>query len=193
MVKQALFLEQIDIPKEVSITLGKNHYIEIQGPNGKVAKDFSHIRGIKISKENNKLIFKAHFPRGTTVALANTIINIVQNVIKGVTTNYQYISKVCYSHFPCSVEADPQKREIRVVNFLGERAPRTIKYDPNELNVEIKGEDVHFIGPDKEKLGQTAANLKRVCRIRKKDPRIYQDGVYLYKILHGDELIWEIK
>jgi large subunit ribosomal protein L6 len=193
MVKQALFKEEIEIPEGVQVKLGENHYIEIEGPNGSVSKDFSHIRGISIEKEKNKLIFKAHFPKGSTVALANTIINIIRNLMKGITTNYHYISKVCYSHFPCSVEADPQKKEIRIINFLGERAPRIVNYDPTKLDVEVKGEDVHLIGPDKEILGQTAANIKKICRIRKKDPRIYQDGVYLYKILHGDQVLWEIR
>ena len=58
--------------------------------------------------------------------------------------------------------------------------------------MEVDGEDVYFIGPDKETLGQTAANVKRACRIRKKDPRVFQDGVYLYKKQLGEEVIWEI-
>ncbi len=58
--------------------------------------------------------------------------------------------------------------------------------------MEVKGDDVYFIGPDKELLGQAAANVKRACRIRKKDPRVFQDGVYLYKKMLGEEIIWEI-
>jgi len=63
---------------------------------------------------------------------------------------------------------------------------------PNNVKVEVKGEDVYFIGPDKEALGQTAANVKTACRIRKKDPRVFQDGVYLYKKQLGEEVFWEI-
>ena len=59
--------------------------------------------------------------------------------------------------------------------------------------MDIRGEDVYLTGPDKEALGQTAANLKNCCRIRKKDPRVFQDGVYLYKKLFGEEILWEIK
>jgi large subunit ribosomal protein L6 len=84
------------------------------------------------------------------------------------------------------------RREIYIVNFLGERAPRKARY-PENVNVEVTGDDVYFIGPDKEALGQAAANVKRACRIRKKDPRVFQDGVYLYKKMLGEEIIWEIK
>jgi len=63
----------------------------------------------------------------------------------------------------------------------------------DNVEVKVKDDDVFLIGPDKETLGQTAANLKRCCRIRKKDPRVFQDGVYLYKIQHEDDIIWQIK
>ncbi|MBY9017107.1 MAG: 50S ribosomal protein L6, partial [Candidatus Lokiarchaeota archaeon] len=81
---------------------------------------------------------------------------------------------------------------IHVVNFLGERAPRVTKYLKN-VEVKVDGEDVILTGPDKETLGQTAANIKKACRIRKKDPRVFQDGVYLYKIQSGDQVTWEVK
>jgi large subunit ribosomal protein L6 len=90
------------------------------------------------------------------------------------------------------VEVKPDKKEIHVINFLGERAPRVTHYLDN-VEVKVEGEDVILIGPDKETLGQTAANIQKCCRIRKKDPRVFQDGVYLYKRQIGEEVTWEIK
>ena len=119
-------------------------------------------------------------------------INIINNLIVGVQTNYKYICKVCYSHFPCSVRADEKEKMLYVENFLGERAPRKTKY-LDTVNIKIDKDDVYLIGPDKEALGQTAANLKRCCKIRKKDPRVFQDGVYLYKKQIGENIIWQIK
>jgi large subunit ribosomal protein L6 len=66
------------------------------------------------------------------------------------------------------------------------------KYLDN-VSVEVQGDDVILTGPDKETLGQTAANMKKSCRIRKKDQRVFQDGVYLYKIQSGDEVLWQIR
>ena len=192
MVKTAFFKEELEIPKNVKVEFDEEHNITIKGPNGSITKDFSHIRGVKFSKENNNLIFSTSFPKSNTLALTNTVYNIIKNLIEGVQTNYRYICKVCYSHFPCTVEVKPKEKEIHVVNFLGERAPRKTKYQDN-VEVKVQGDEVILIGPDKESLGQTAANLKRACKIRKKDPRVFQDGVYLYKILFGDEIIWQIK
>ncbi len=193
MVKIAFFKEELEIPEKVDISLDDKQQITIKGPNGgPFIKDFSHIRGIKFSIEGNKIFFSTNFPKSGTVALAKTIINILKNLIMGVQDNYKYISKVCYSHFPCSVRVDEKTNTIYVDNFLGERAPRKTKY-PDNVRIEVKDDDVYFIGADKETLGQSAANVKRCCRIRKKDPRVFQDGVYLYKILHGEKILWQIR
>lgn len=192
MVKIAFYKEEMEIPDGVKVTLDGNHHITVKGPNGKITKDFSHVRGIKVSIEGKKINFSTNFPKSGTLALTKTIINLIKNLIIGVQTNYKYICKVCYSHFPCTVEVKPEKKEIHVVNFLGERAPRVTHYLDN-VEVKVEGEDVILIGPDKETLGQTAANIQKCCRIRKKDPRVFQDGVYLYKRQIGEKVTWEIK
>jgi large subunit ribosomal protein L6 len=192
MVKIAFYKEEMEIPEGVKVTLDGNHHITVKGPNGKITKDFSHVRGIKVSIEGKKIIFSTNFPKSGTLALTKTIINLIKNLIIGVQTNYKYICKVCYSHFPCTVEVKPENKEIHVVNFLGERAPRVTHYLDN-VEVKVEGEDVILIGPDKETLGQTAANIQKCCRIRKKDPRVFQDGVYLYKRQIGEKVTWEIK
>ena len=193
MVKIAYFNESLEIPKGVDVKIEGNNIVTIKGPNGgPITKDFSHARGVKIEIDGNQLKFNSYFPKQNTVALANTIINIINNLIVGVQTNYKYVCKVCYSHFPCSVRAEEKEKMLYVDNFLGERAPRKTKYMEN-VKVKVDGDDVYLIGPDKEALGQTAANLKRCCRIRKKDPRVFQDGVYLYKKQIGEEITWQIK
>jgi len=193
MVKIAYFSDSTEIPGGVNVKIEGNNLITIKGPNGgPITKDFSHARGIKIAIEDKKLKFSSYFPKKNTVALAKTIINIINNLIVGVQTNYKYVCKVCYSHFPCSVRTDEKEKMLYVENFLGERAPRKTKYLDN-VDIKVDGDDVYLSGPDKEALGQTAANLKRCCKIRKKDPRVFQDGVYLYKKQIGDNIIWQIK
>lgn len=191
MVKIAFFKEELEIPKGVKVSLEGGHHIRVKGPEGDITKDFSHARGIKVAIEKNKVIFSTNFPKGGTLALIKTIMSIINNLIIGVQNNYKYISKIAYSHFPCSVRVDEENQIIFVENFLGERAPRKAKI-PKSVKVEVRGDDVYFIGPDKEALGQGAANVKRACRIRKKDPRVFQDGVYLYRKQLGEEIIWEI-
>ncbi|MGV9171721.1 MAG: 50S ribosomal protein L6, partial [Promethearchaeia archaeon] len=177
-----------------NVQVNENSIVTIEGPEGRtIEKDFSHARGIKISIEDDKLVFSANFPRSSTVSLANTIINIIKNIIDGVQTPYKYVCKICNSHFPFTVEVNEKKKELHVVNFLGEKAPRVVKYEPKLMDVEVDGDDVYLIGPDKELLGQVASNLKKVCHIKLKDPRIFQDGVYLFRKQWGNEVLWEIR
>jgi len=192
MVKIPYFEEELEIPPDVKVVLKENGILTVKGPEGEVTKDFSHVRGFRMELKDNKLIFSAHFPKRKTLALAKTIINIIDNLIKGVQLNFKYYCKICYSHFPFNAEVITNKKEIHFVNFLGERKPRIAKYLDN-VKVKIEGDDVILEGPDKETLGQTAANMKLCCKIKKKDPRVFQDGVYLYKKQRGDEILWEIK
>ncbi|MFX1481340.1 MAG: 50S ribosomal protein L6, partial [Promethearchaeota archaeon] len=106
MVKIAFFKEELEIPDIVEVTLEGGHHIRVKGPNGDVLKDFSHIRGFSVSIKDNKLIFSTSFPKSATLALIKTVVSIINNLIIGVQTNYKYVSKVAYSHFPCSVRID---------------------------------------------------------------------------------------
>ena len=193
MVKTSYVSESVEIPDGVEVKIEDNNKISVKGPNGgPIVKDFSHARGIEFKIEDKKLKFSSHFPKSKTISLIYTIISIVKNLIIGVQNNYKYFSKVCFIHFPCSVKVDKPKKTILVENFCGERAPRKSKY-PDNMDVEVEGDDVTFIGPDKEALGTAAARLQRCCKIKKKDPRVFQDGVYLFKIQIGNEVIWQIK
>ena len=192
MVKTALLEETLEIPEGIDVKITDDHHITVKGPNGTITKNFSHMRGIKMIVEGKLIKFSTYFPKGDTVALTKTVYNLIKNLITGVQNNYKYYCKICYSHFPFNAEIKPKKNEIHFVNFLGERAPRVTKYLDN-VKVKVSGDDIILEGPDKEVLGQTAANMKRSCRIRKKDPRVFQDGVYLYKKELGDEILWQIK
>jgi large subunit ribosomal protein L6 len=193
MVKTRYIEEVLEIPEGITVKLEGNNRICVKGPQGgPIIKDFSHASGIQIELQNNKLKFISYFPKTKTLALVKTLINIINNLIIGVQSNYTYLCKICYIHFPCTVEVKDKIKEIHILNFLGERAPRKIVY-PDTVKVEVKGDDVILRGPDKEDLGRAAANLKKICHIRKKDPRVFQDGIYLYKVQHENEIIWQIK
>ncbi|MEC7431143.1 MAG: 50S ribosomal protein L6, partial [Candidatus Thermoplasmatota archaeon] len=45
--------------------------------------------------------------------------------------------------------------------------------------------DVTVSGSDREKVGQTAANIERACKIKKRDRRVFQDGIYI--VSKGEE------
>ena len=65
-------------------------------------------------------------------------------------------------------------------NFLGEKIPRRAKLYP-DVKVEINGDIVKIIGVNKESVGQTAANIESSTKIKKRDRRIFQDGIWIIK------------
>jgi large subunit ribosomal protein L6 len=80
---------------------------------------------------------------------------------------------------------------VNIENFIGERYPRIATIAEN-VEVSVKGDDVIVSGPDKEAIGQTSTNIRRACRIKEKDPRVFQDGIYLYELYCGDDLLKKI-
>ena len=106
---------------------------------------------------------------GTTRAHLN-------NMITGVTDGFTYHMKIVYAHFPMTVKA--QGDTVTIDNFIGERHPRSAKI-VGDAKVQVKGDEVIITGVNKEDVGQTMANLEQATKIKGKDPRVFQDGIYL--------------
>ena len=84
--------------------------------------------------------------------------------------------KIVYAHFPMTVKV--KGNIVTIDNFLGERSPRVAKII-GDAKVSVKGEDVTITGINKEEVGQTMANIEQATKIKGRDPRIFQDGIYL--------------
>lgn len=69
---------------------------------------------------------------------------------------------------------------VKITNFLGEKYPRYAQI-VGDVRVTVKGDIITVSGIDKETVGQTAANLEQATRIVKRDPRVFQDGIYLFQ------------
>jgi large subunit ribosomal protein L6 len=182
--------EEIRIPPEVSAKVdGKK--ILIKGPKGQVERDFAHASSVEIQKSKDGLTVRPLSDRKRARSLIMTIRTQINNMILGVTKGYTYKLKMAHSHFPITVKVDKDKHLINIENFIGERYPRIANID-GEVDVTVKGDDVIVSGTDKQSVGQTSTNIRKACRIKDKDPRVFQDGIYLYEAYCGEELIRKI-
>ncbi len=105
-----------------------------------------------------------------------TFASHIRNLIHGVTEGFTYTLRLVYAHFPVKVSVRGDR--VVIENFLGERHPRTAVIR-GATKVDVRGDTLTVTGPSLEDVGQTAANIEQATRIKNKDPRVFQDGIYI--------------
>ena len=143
---------------------------------GKEASRKFSTRGITFRQEGSRLIIEGFPPTRRMNAMLNTIAGHIRNMLSGMQADYVYRLAVVYSHFPVNVSVKGDLLEIK--NFLGEKHPRTAKILP-EAKAEVKGKEIFIRSSSKEAAGQTAANIETATKVRGRDRRVYQDGIFI--------------
>ena len=167
-------IQQIEIPEGVEANLEGNKLI-VKGEKGENEREFK-IGKLDFQKKDNLIIIGHKKATKNEKKLINTISAHIRNMLKGIGEGFEYKLKICSSHFPFTV--DIQGKEATVKNFLGEKIPRKVKI-PEGAEVNIQGDIITINSNDKESAGQAAANFERSTKIRNKDRRIFQDGIFI--------------
>jgi len=165
---------EVEIPKDVEVKIEGNHVI-VKGRLGELKWKFD-LHQTTYEKQGDRLIFRKDSKRKADKAIVGSIVSHIKNMIRGVTKGYEYKMKVVYAHFPINVSVEGKL--VIIKNFAGEKTPRHAHIFGN-VNVDVKGQDIVLKGLDREEVGQTAANIETATKIRKKDIRVFQDGVYI--------------
>ncbi len=172
MVLAAVIREEIEIPEGVEVSL--NNEVNVKGPQGELSRKFK-FSNITMKTEDDKVVLETSFPKKKDKAMLGTIRSHINNMIHGVTEGFTYNMKIVYAHFPMTVKVTGNK--VTIENFLGERHPRSAKI-VGSAKVQVKGDEVQITGINKEDVGQTMANLEQATKIKGRDPRVFQDGIY---------------
>lgn len=168
--------QSLPILENTTVTVEDRH-VTVKGPKGELARDFSHA-DINIDKARNNIVVSVDYPRSRQIALVGTIISTIRNLMLGVVHGVTYKMKIVYAHFPPTVKVEGAKLVIE--NFYGEKSVRHAKIPPG-VAVKVQGDDVILEGTDIELVGQTAANIQHSTKLRRKDPRKFHDGIYIYE------------
>ncbi|HDM36442.1 MAG TPA: 50S ribosomal protein L6 [Candidatus Syntrophoarchaeum butanivorans] len=169
-----MFTKEIPIPDGVDVV--------IEGRTVTVAKDGTRLTrelwhpAITIRRSDNHIEVSTGSPRKKVQALTGTFAAHIRNMIEGVTKGFEYRMKVVYAHFPIQLRVEGD--HLVIENFLGERAPRRARIMEG-ASVRIDGSELIITGADKEAVGQTAGNIEQATRIKRRDPRVFQDGIYI--------------
>jgi len=181
-MRQPEISRTIQVPEGVTINLeGKK--VTVKGAKGTLKRDFSFIP-ISISADGDTIRVWAEWPRKKEAALIGTIYSHVKNMISGVQKGFTYKIKIVFSHFPISVKV--QGKLVSIENFTGERRARNAKI-LGDVKVKVEAEDVVVQGLNLEDVSQTAANIEQITKVKRKDPRIFLDGLYVYERNEGME------
>jgi large subunit ribosomal protein L6 len=169
----------IQVPGDVEASI-EGRKITVKGAKGTLSRDFSYAP-VSIGLERKTLRIWAEWPRKKEASLVGTIHSHIQNMIVGVRKGFTYKLKIVFAHFPISVKVEG--KIVLIGNFTGERNPRKARIVGN-VQVKILTEDVIIQGVDLEEVSHTAANIEQATKVKRKDPRVFLDGLYVYE--HGE-------
>ncbi len=167
---------ELTISEGVSISIHGDK-VHVNGPKGSIERKIIY-PGIKLSINNNKVLISSKKSSRKFKRLIGTMESHIRNLIYGVIQGYTYKLKICSGHFPMKVTLSHS--QVIISNFLGEKIPRKANII-SDVNVKLDNDFLIVEGLDKEKTGQTAANIENATRITNRDRRVFQDGIYMIK------------
>jgi len=170
-----LMEKNIEIPEGIEIEIKENE-MKVRGEKGEVTKRFYHPK-LEIKRDGKKIIIETKDEKKETLATVGSWVAHIKNMLKGVKEGYEYKMKISHVHFPMNVSVEGKK--IIIKNFLGQKKDRYANII-EDVEVKIEGDEIVIKGVDKEKVGQTAANIEKATKLTKRrDRRIFSDGIFI--------------
>ncbi|HLC79026.1 MAG TPA: 50S ribosomal protein L6 [archaeon] len=167
-------VEKIKIPQGVDVQITPTEII-VSGSGKKNVRPFRD-SDVYLKKTDSEIEVYAKKQKRNVLAQAKTMASHIKNLIAGLSTVYEYKLEIVYSHFPLNVTIKGDRVEI--YNLAGAKHPRKARII-GDTKIEVKGKDITVRGQNKEHVGQSAANLEQVTRVKGKDIRIFQDRIYI--------------
>jgi large subunit ribosomal protein L6 len=164
---------KLQIPEGVTVTM-KGTVMHVSGPKGQLERDMRFPQ-ISVTIADGEVIIATASDRKRITAMVGTYAAHTRNMMTGVTEGFEYHMKVLYSHFPIQLKLQGTRLEIN--NFLGEKKPRYAWMEPG-VTARVGNDEIVLTGIDKEAVGTSSANISHATRIRNRDPRVFQDGIY---------------
>ena len=172
----------VQVPDDVEVAI-EGRKVTVKGVKGTLTRDFSHAP-ISMELNGKNIRVWTEWPRKKEAALVGTVCSHIQNMITGVRKGFTYKLKIVFSHFPISVKV--KDKTILIENFTGERTARKARI-MGDTQVKVQSEDIIVQGINLEDVSQTAANIEQATKVKRKDPRVFLDGIYVYEKSEGME------
>ena len=152
--------------------------LTVSGNGNEIEKTLDHaLVDIQVEDEE-EVVFSTDRDKRDIASIVKTFSRHYDNMIEGLEEDHVYELKGVYAHFPMTIKT--QNNKLVVENFMGERKPREADIMEG-VDVSVDGEEITVSGPDKDKVAQTAARIEQLSNKGNRDPRTFQDGIYIVR------------
>lgn len=173
-VKNEIKENIVEIPSGITVKIDNDNIILEKGSVKQVVP-YNHVY-VSIENKGSSIVLIPNSKKKPFISVSNTLRKIINNAIAGFTKDYVCKMQIVYSHFPMTAKVDGTR--FIITNFYGEKKPRVVNI-PTGVKVEISAKDVIISGKDKQKVGQLAGNIEAIARLKQKDYRVFDDGIYI--------------
>ncbi len=144
----------VAIPSGVQINV-QGSDVHVKGPKGEMKRTFSSLVGIAM--ENGQVVITRNSDAAAERALHGTTRAVIANMVRGVSSGFQVVLEV----EGVGYRAEMEGKNLSL--FVGYSHP--VKIEPPtgiSFEVELKTRQIKVLGYDKEVVGQTASEIRRV-------------------------------
>lgn len=168
---------RVEVPLKGTQVKVEERKVSITGPRGTLERAFVHPL-VAIKLEGDTIALSTKKDRRKDKQIMNTVAAHIKNMVNGVKYGFKFSLNLVQSHFPIQMKLD--KNTFLVDNFLGEKVARKVQI-PAGVKIEIdqKNKMVTVESNDIELAGNIATKIEHSTSVRRKDRRIFQDGIYL--------------
>src|SRR5512146_1136147 len=144
----------VEIPSGVTVDL-KGMNVRVKGPKGELQRTFSNLIGI--SMEANRLVITRNSDQPAERALHGTTRAILANMVHGVSKGFEVVLEIDGVGYRAELQGKNLALYVGYSHPVVMEPPAGISFE-----TDAKTRQVKVLGYDKEMVGQTAANIRKV-------------------------------
>ena len=167
-------IRKVKIPEGVKAQLD-GAQLRVTGTKGQLVRNMRFPQ-VMVTCDGSEVTIATESRRKEITAMVGTLEAHTKNMCRGVSEGFEYRMKVVYSHFPIQLKL--QGNRLEIANFLGEKKARYARIEAG-VTAKVANDEVVLNGIDRELVGNSAANIEHATHIRNRDPRVFQDGIYM--------------
>lgn len=144
----------VDVPASVQVNVqGSN--VHVKGPKGELQRSFSSLIGIAL--ENNQVVITRNSDKAEERALHGTTRAVIANMVHGVSTGFEVVLEVDGVGYRSEMDGQTLILHVGYSHPVRMEPPTGISFEVDQKTRQIK-----VLGYDREVVGQTAAEIRRV-------------------------------